>query len=288
MKKILIGLILLACSIAIVYALFAAILVSSDYAYYFTKGKNLGEIDYDRIISNAKKAGYTLDGPYYVNTKQNLGLHPDIRELEERLGEDYRILEVRFYYTEDSGFSAWLPRGNGETSISFFNSELKNFPPDEWIIQKFELMFGFDEQRARHYLSQLKSTITSDKKPKILIKEVPDLQAVYTNFKEKSSNQSLSLPAGEGWCRQTFYSGDEKIGTIGYIVPNMRIIHWDNGHEYTIKIDGLGGVMLSIKLDAGEKIQEEEYREVFRAMFANLGLPDKVNEFEFSYSPGTW
>lgn len=295
MKKIIMGLILLAGLIAIAYALFAAILISSDHAYYFTSGKNLGEIDYDRIMSNAKKAGYTVDGPYYVNTKQKLGLHPDIRELEERLGEDYRIVHMKFYYTKDSGFSAWLPRDySGETSIYFFNEskaatfQLKNLPPDKWIVEKFELIFGFDEQKARHYLSQLKDTIISDHKPKILIKEVADLRAVYIDFKETSSNSTFSLPLGEGSCKETFYSGNEKIGTIDYIVPNTRIIYHDRSHEYTIKIDKLGGVMLSIKLPAGEEIPEEEYRDVFRGMFTNLGLPDKVDDFEFNYSPSMW
>ncbi|RLI77830.1 hypothetical protein DRP05_09140 [Archaeoglobales archaeon] len=294
-KKIIMSLILLAGLIAIAYALFAAILISSDHAYYFTSGKNLGEIDYDRIISNAKKAGYTVDGPYYVNTKQKLGLHPDIRELEERLGEDYRIVHMKFYYTKDSGFSAWLPGDySGETSISFFNEskaatfQLKNLPPDEWITEKFELMFGFDEQKARYHLSQLKDTITGNHEPKILIKEIPDLQTVYTNFKEISSNSTFSLPLGEGSCEETFYSGNEKIGTIDYIVPNTRIIYHDRNHEYTIKIDKLGGVMLSIKLPAGEEIPEEEYRGVFRGMFTNLGLVAKVDDFEFSYSPSMW
>lgn len=95
----------------------------TDNAYYSASGKDLGKIDYDMVITNAKKAGYMVDGPYYVNAKQKIGLHPlDIRELDERFGEDYRIFLVKFYYTEDAFFEVTLPRDyGGETRIHFFN-----------------------------------------------------------------------------------------------------------------------------------------------------------------------
>lgn len=301
MKKVVVGIILVAGLIGAIYALFALILISSDHAYYSASGKNLGEIDYDEVISNAKKAGYTVDGPYYVNAKQKIGLHlSNIRELDERLGEDYRMHLVKFYYTEDSFFEVTLPRDHvGETSISFFNEskdlltpfEVKHLPPDSWITEKLRLMFGFDEQKAQSYLTQLKDSINEQKPeiPKILMKEMTDLQAVYNNFKETSSNSTLSLPVGEGWCKETFYLGNKKIGAFDYIVPNVRIIHRDKGHEHTIKIDRLGGVSLQIKLGVGEKIPEEEYRGVFKDMFVNLGLSSKkVDEFKFTYVPTIW
>lgn len=66
------------------YASFGLILIYSDHAGYSTTGSNLGDIDYDEIISNAKKAGYKVDGPYYVNTKDTIGVHPcNIKELDE-------------------------------------------------------------------------------------------------------------------------------------------------------------------------------------------------------------
>ena len=191
--KLGIGILLVAGLIAAVYASFALILISSDHAYYSASGKNLGGIDYEDVTSNAEKAGYTVDGPYYVNTKQKIGLHPseDIRDLDERLGEDYRMHLVKFYYTEDSFFEATLPRGyGGETSINFFNesedlftpSAVKHLPPDSWIAEKLKLMFGFDEQKAQYYLTQLKDSINRNQEPEILIEETPNLLAVYTTF----------------------------------------------------------------------------------------------------------
>jgi len=254
------------------YILFASILLSSDHAYYYTSGKNIGQIDYDRVISSAKKAGYLVDGPYYVNTKQKLGLHPDVNELDERFGEDYRILLVKFYYTDDSGFEIALRDiYNGETAIVFFNHS-KDFtapfkesdlPPDEWITEKFKLIFDLNEEEAQYYLNQLKNSI-NERGPRISIKEVPNLLAVYTNFKETSSNSTFSPPAGEGLCKETLYSGNRKIGTIVYIVPNVRIIHKTEGHEYIIKIDKLGGVILQIKLAVGEKNSRRRIQECFQ------------------------
>ncbi len=280
------------------YASLGLILIPSG-GIYGTSGINLGEIDYDEIISNAKNAGYKVDGPYYSNAKAKdaHGLHPqNIKELDERLGDDYRMTWVYFYYTEDSGIEATLPRKQGgETKIRFFNIsesrhergflapfELKDLPIDEWIIERFKLMFGFDEQKAQQYLAQLKDSINRDQEPKILIKETLDLLAVYNNFKETSSNSTFSLYVGRGSYEETFYKGNEKIGSIPCTIPNTRIILQDNGHKYTIKINRLGGVTPQIYLGAGEQIPEEEYRRVFKDMFVNLGLPvEKVDEFEF-------
>ena len=292
--------IILVAGLAAVYASFGLFLMPPGQAEYSTSGSNLGEIDYDKIISNAKKAEYKVDGPYYGNTKAKdaYGLHPqNIKELDERLGDDYRMTWVYFYYTEDSGFEATLPKKHDdETKIRFFNIsestygrslnapfELKDLPSDEWIIERFKLMFGFDEQKAQYYLAQLKDSINRDQEPEILIKETPDLLAVYNNFKETSSNSTLSLTLGAGTCKETFYKGNEKIGNIPYTIPNTRITLQDNGHEYSIKIDRLGGVAPKIILsDKEQKIPEEEYRRIFKDMFTDLGLPaEKVDEFEF-------
>ncbi len=76
LKKATIIVILAAGILIAVYASIFLILISADQAGYFTQGSNLGEIDYDRIISNAIKAGYEVDGPYYGNTKQKISVHP--------------------------------------------------------------------------------------------------------------------------------------------------------------------------------------------------------------------
>ena len=285
--------------LAAVYASFGLILIFSDQSGDFTTHSNLGEIDYDEIISNAKKAGYEVDGPYYFDTKDTIGVHPsNIKELDERFGEDYRFLSVTYYYRENVLFGTWNSKGG--TDISFINDDRpdiiapfkpEDLPPGEWIVEKFRLMFDITEPESRDYLTQLKDSIgtNQDGSEKITIRKGLDIAAVYSNLKETSTSSNVSPTSGSGWIKETFYSMDKKIGVVDFLVPNTRVLLQDNGNEYTIRIDRLGGVDLGIKLDAREEIPEEEYRRIFKDMFVNLGLPaEKVDEFEFKYVPGVW
>ncbi|MCL7414072.1 MAG: hypothetical protein M8353_10750 [ANME-2 cluster archaeon] len=299
MKKTAITIILAGSILAVVYASIALILISSDQARYYTQGSNLGEIAYDRIISNANLAGYEVNGPYYGNTKEKIGMHPsNIRELDQRFGEDYRFLSVVYFYSNKVYFSTW--HNEDGTDITFFNQDRpdsfapfrpEDLPPDEWIVEKFRLMFVITEQESRDYLTQLKDSITNNPETslKIGIRKDINIAAVYSKLNESSTSSNVSSTIGEGWIKETFYLGNKKIGTIDYIVPNVRIIHQDKGHEYMIKIDRLGGVSPEIKLSTGEEIPKEEYRRIFKEMFVNIGLPpEKVDDFEFNYVPGVW
>jgi len=279
--------------------LLAFTLGSSDRAHYSTQGSNLGKINYDEVISNAQKAGYNVDGPYFANVKQEIGVHPPgIKELDERFGKDYRVDSAGYFYNEQVHLSA--EHIEGATDIFFFNEEIQNccvpfklndLPPDKWIVEKFRLMFDTNEQESIGYLTQLKDSISKGQEyqGKVSINKEINIAAVYSNLKGTSSNSSISPTTGEGSFRETFYSEDTKIGILGFLVTNVRIIFQDKGHEYRIKIDRLGGVAPDINLSPGEKIPEEEYRGIFKEMFVNLGLPpEKVDEFKFEYIPTDW
>ncbi len=281
------------------YGLFAFILVSSDQANYLTQGSNLGKINLDDVISNAQKAGYKVDGPYFVNVKQELGVHPPgIKELDEWFGGNYRFISAGYFYSEKVHFSS--EQNEGATDLFFFNEDRsyepfkpEDLPTDEWIVEKFRLMFGINDQESRNYLTQLKDSIIKGQEYpgmiSISIKKEINIAAVYSDLKRTTSNSSISLTTGEGGFQETFYNGDKKIGVLNLLVPNVRIIFQDKGHEYTIKIDRLGGVVTEIKLSPNEKIPEEEYRGIFKEMFVNLGLPpEKVDEFKFEYNPSVW
>ena len=171
--------------------------------------------------------------------------------------------------------------------------KLEYLPPDEWIIEKFRLMFGINDQESRNYLTQIKDSIIKGQEYpgmiSITIKKEVKLAAMYSDLKKTSSNSSISPTTGEGSFRETFYSEDKKIGILGFLVTNVRIIFQDKGHEYRIKIDRLGGVTPDINLSPGEKIPEEEYRGIFKEMFVKLGFPpEKVDDFKFEYNPSVW
>lgn len=60
-------------------------------------------------------------------------------------------------------------------------------------------------------------------------------------------------------------------------------------HTYTIKLDRLGGVSLTIELPPQEEIPEDEYRRVFREMFSDISLsPEVIDEVTFEYTPIVW
>ncbi len=299
LKKATVIVILSAGILIAAYASIFLILISADQAGYFTQGSNLGEIDYNRIIFNANKAGYEVDGPYYGNTKQRIGVHPaNIKELDERFGEDYRFISVGYFYSEKVYFSAY--DSDGGTTISFFNEgrpdilapfKTEDLPPDEWIVEKFSVMFDSTELDSSGYLAQLKDPIRNSQEASgtITIKKALNIPALYSNLEATSTSSNVSLTSGEGGFIETFYSMDKKIGYLDLSVPNVRIIFQDKGREYIIKIDRLGGIAPEIKLPAREEITKEEYRSIFKEMFVNLGLPpEKVNEFEFNYEPSVW
>ncbi|MCD4843231.1 MAG: hypothetical protein K8R25_01965 [Methanosarcinales archaeon] len=138
-------------------------------------------------------------------------------------------------------------------------------------------------------MTQLKDSIGNSQEVsgKISLRKELDIAAVYSKLKETSTNSNVSPTSGEGWITETFYNQDKKIGVLDFLVTNTRVILQNNGHEYTIKIDRLGGVDIEIKLGTKVQIPEEEYRRIFKDMFVNLGLSaEKVDEFKFEYIAG--
>lgn len=303
LKKSILSLLLVVVLIASVYGSFAYVLISSDHAHYSTDGKNLGDVDYDRIINNSRESGYTVKGPYFVNAeieKAN-GLHSPSDELKSWFGGDYWVVTIGIYYTEESFFESGFVRDEKVTRITFFNEsrpdqyfssfEIENLPDDEWIIDQFELMFNFDRTQSQEYLNQLKDEIRNNNQSivDITIQQSPDFGSIYDYHQNRSNNSTLTASQGDGWITQTFFKNESIIGTIDYVVPNMEIINYHDGNKYTIQMDRMGGVNLQVELDVSEQIPEEEYKQVFKEMFGKMGLPpEKVEDFEFDYQYSVW
>ncbi|ADI74817.1 conserved hypothetical protein [Methanohalobium evestigatum Z-7303] len=303
LKKSILSLLLIVVLIAGVFGSFAYVLISSDHAYYSADGLNLDEVDYGKVINNARESGYTVNGPYFVNSEiENAnGLYSPLSELEQQFGKDYWVVAINGYYTQDTFFELRFPRDESGTKVTFFNGsrtdpyfssfKKENLPDDEWIIDRFMLLFDIDNNQSQDYLNQLKDKIRNVNKTSvgITIQKTPDIDSIYKSYQNKSSNITLSPTHGGGWTTQTFYTDGNKSSSIDYVIPNMKIINLYGGAEYTIQIDKLGGVNLEIELDAGEQIPEEEYIQVFKNMFDNIGLPpEKVDEFEFDYRSSVW
>jgi hypothetical protein len=139
------------------YAIFAFILVSSDQAIYIAQGSNLGQINYDEVINNAQKAGYRIDVPTGADSIQEIGVHPsNIIELDDRFGKEYRFWSAGYFYNEKVYFKTVKYQGSNDIEISFFKEDgtyspfkPEDLPPDEWIVEKFKLMFGINDLESR-------------------------------------------------------------------------------------------------------------------------------------------
>jgi len=301
-KKVFLSLIVLVFMVVLAYSLFFLVLINSDHAsYYTTGGKNFGNVNYRQIMENAEEADYEINGPFFVNVRpqDSTGIHPNnIPELEKHLGDEYLLKFATYYYNKDTVMELMFT-DEDRTSITFFNYsrpdphfspfKVEHLPSDNWIIDKMVLVFGFDKQRSINHIQAMKAGIEEGERPKMEISSPVSTHLLYNDMEEMSTSSNFSLTRGEGSTTLLFYNNEELVGRINCVVPNHRIVHRTENGIYSVKIDKLGGVDLSLELDSGESIPEEKYIGVFKEMFNNIGLPESyVDEFEFDYSPSVW
>ncbi|MFC7047187.1 hypothetical protein ACFQH6_18880 [Halobacteriaceae archaeon GCM10025711] len=283
--------------VAAAYGLFAFILVSSDHATYWSNGTNYQDVDYDSVLGNAQDAGYRVDGPYYVNAKQIDGYRPDVPALDERFGDDYVVQFVTLYYSETKYIEV-SPAGDG-SRVAFFDDTrdfeqpytVRNLPPDDWLVDRFTLVFDMDGATAQRYVDDLKADIGEGESdiPMLQVSESVTFARAYDQFQSESTNVSVRLPQGEGTLVEAYSTDGQDTATVAFVVPNSEIVMERGDARYIVKVDRLGGMHLEIRLPAGEELAEDEYRSAFRELFDDLGIPpERADDFEFDYSPGNW
>lgn len=301
LKILIILLLVVLVPIVLFYGSFMFILIYYDQAGYYSEGTNLGSPEYyDRVVVNAQETGYKTE-VYYANAKEKeiYGLRPGtIEGLDPRLGSDYLMNSLSIYYSNSSWISISFSNGQ-ESSISFYSEDSlakyrpEDLPEREWIVQKFKIIFGMNEEEVEAYLPKENWEVNDIFFDQVTVTEPLDFAATRKYLVEEATNSIFDAQtSGEGSCTETFYNESQKIGDIYYIVPNTEISHREGWNVYTVKIDRLGGLYLKVSLgpgSSGKTIPEDEYRAVFKRMFTDLGLsPEKVDEFEFEYIGGNW
>jgi len=283
-------------SVALFYGSLIFMFIYIDQAQYYSESTNLGSPEYyAHAISNAREAGYsynTNDGPE--------GVHPGVIEgLDPKLGSDYWVNSLDFYYSNSSWLSVSFSN-NGDSTLAFWNEDsLAKYRPEalperEWMVRKFKIMFDMDESEIEAYLPAEDWEANDIFFEQVTITRYPDIAAIHRHLLEESTNSTFDSEnsAGEGGCTETFYNDSKKVGSISYFVPDAEIKHREGWHTYTIHIDRLGGLFLDVSLgpkSSGKTIPEEEYRAVFKSMFTDLGLPpEKVDDLKFERSGGVW
>jgi hypothetical protein len=270
-----------------------------DHAAYSTAGDTIPDVDYEGVQQRATEAGYRVAGPYYVNAKRELGRPLDVPALTEQFGADARVVLTQFRYSPTRFLEADFTAQGSGVRLVFFDDDLgygqpfepANLPPDDWLRDRFGLLFDLTESETDALLAAVKAA-AAGAEDNIVTHDVdhePTLTAVHGAFSEAATETSVSPTYGDGWANVEFRDDDGVLGQFSVVVPSVRISTTDGGHDYRIKLDRLGGLNLVVLLDAGDTIPESEYRSQFREMFEALGLPaDRVAEYTFEYTPSNW
>ncbi len=300
-KKSQITLFLLAGLAGVVYASFAFALISTDNASYYSEGRNLGNIDYAQILSNARQAGYIVKGPNYLDSdiSEATGLwSPRVSQVRAYLGNDFWVSSVDYYFSEHVYMEARFE--NGSTVVSFFNEsrqspsftlfETEHLPDDEMAIGGLKAIFGGSDITARTYLDQLKDNIKEEGSTDatIIVAQPPDFNSIYTDMKSRGGRFNFTETTGNGSIRQVFHEDGRVTGSINYIVQNSKIIHRESGNDHVIQVDPRGGINIQVRLAVGAEMPEADYRSIFIKMFSDVGLdPGEVEHFGFEYTPSS-
>lgn len=269
-----------------------------DAAYYHADGPAL-DVDYDAVLQAALDAGYTVDEPYYVGTKEpTSGFHPTgLPDLDERFGPEYRVFGVTLFYTRRVFVELWFAAGGEPTRVSVFDDstvggefDVTSLPPDDWLVPRLTLAFEMSEDRAREYVDTLKQEISDGTDiPSVPVSEQLAFARTYERLTAEATASRGSETHGDGWYEVTFLREEQRFAAVDFVVQSAEIVHRRDDHLYTVKLDRLGGFNLTIELPPGEEIPEEEYRGVFRQVFDDVGLPPAVvDDLTFEYTPTVW
>lgn len=293
-KTLLILVLVVVSSIVLFYGGFALLLFSSDMASYHSDDVYIGPVDFDEVLANAENAGYEVQTRWMDDS---CGFNPG--NVEDVAGSfDTEFLVSRVEINFDQVTYLRVSRYDNVTSLSFTNQshasfskplEPSEFPDESWMLDIIGLMFGLDEAGSGEYLKELKAAAKNEAGFSVSIKvnDTLDFPAVYAYLNESSTDSSFNSGM---WNDENFYRDGRKLGYVAYLVPETTISTTSSSNKYVIRVSSVGFSQLEITMHRARKeIPEEEYRAVFREMFENLGLPpEKVDEFEFEYSPSVW
>ena len=234
----------------------------------------------------------------------------DVPEVREDFGNAALVQDdIRLNYNRNSELMVFICEdgmGDGTgicVAISNFSHsdpksplQISEFPDDAWMLEKFGLLFGLDEKASEEYLEHLKKTAQNQTwNAEIQVNESPDFPAVHAYLMENSDNSSY-IPSADFYMyptkgsdtKEVFFKDGNRLGSVRYFVPGVRVLTYDKGNRYIVSLDASGKVRLEIIMPPGSSwrnIPEEKYRAIFREIFEELGLPpDGVDSFEFFHS----
>jgi hypothetical protein len=288
-----------------------------DSSWYYSEEVDIGSLDYSSALTKAENAGYEVEGSWPWPGNFSGFESGDVPELRERFGGAALVENIRLNYNENSELMIFICEEEAEegqkseteartgtcVALSNFSHsdpesplQLSEFPDDFWMLEKIRLLFGIDEKASEKYLEALKKASQNRTwDAEISVNESPDFPAVYAYLKENSDDSTYgstvsvyTYPMAGLGPDEVFLKDGRRLGSVSYFVPEAKVVTYDKGNRYIVELDASGKVRLEIVMppgSSGETIPEDEYREVFRGMFEEMGLsPAAVNSFEFFHS----
>lgn len=300
--KVLIYLLLISAGLIVLfYGGLFLLFFGSDQASYHGNEVNVGPIDYDSVISKAGKAGYDISGPYTRLDKANLIDPGHIESLDQRFRRDFGVSRVILYYNKDTSLELSKDENNKtlvalsnlshvDVPGNFTSLQPSEFPDDSWMLKMLGLSLELDETGSREFLERLKTEAAKQQwTASLSTNESVDFPTIYTYLNQSSTKTVI---ASGMWNGEEFYKDETEIGDVGFVIPETTISTSRNFNKYSVDVSSVGFIRADIIMhlgSAGNKIPEEEYTNVFKEMFENLGLPaEKVDEIKFEYSPSIW
>lgn len=284
-------------AIVAAYAIFAGLLIGFDVASYSSDGVTVADLEFEDTIERAETAGYT------VERVGSSGFHSEgIDELDTELGPNYEVVRVTFDHSESRRMWATFYADEGLTVVTFFADDargpftVEHLPPDEWVVDRFTLLFEMDETTASTYVEELKEQIrTGDPgepgagTPSIEVDEPVDFHATYGELTDRATSVNVSSSPGSGWHEREYYAGDRKLGGIEFVLARATITHDMRGYTYRVHIDYHGGVSVDAQTRSYRDFEEDEVRTVFREMFEELGIPpETIDHLQLEYRGSVW
>lgn len=295
-KMLLILVLVVVSSVVLFHGGIALLLFSSDMASYRSGEVYLGPVDFNEVLANAENVGYDSSTRWMDDS---CGFVPgNVDEVAGRFDTGFLVSRVEIY--SDKRTYLEVSRYQNVTSLGFINQshasfskplEPSEFPDERWMLDTLGLLLGLDEVGSAECLEELKDAAKNQTgfSVRIEVNETLDFPVVYAYLDEISTDSSFNSGM---WNDEVFYRDGKKLGYVAYLVPEATISTTSSSDEYGIDLSSKGFARLDIRMhrfSSGKEIPEEEYRTVFREMFVKLGLPpEKVDEFEFEYSPSVW
>lgn len=284
-------------AIVAAYVIFAVLLIGFDVASYSSDGVTVSDLEFEDALERAETAGYT------VERVASSGFHPEgVDELDTELGPDYEVVRVTFDHSDTRRMWATFNADEGFTIVTFFADNargpftIEHLPPDEWLVDRFRLLFEMDETTASTYVEELEEQIrTGDPSepgastPSIEVNEPVDFHATYGDLTDRASSVNVSSSPGSGWHERGYYTEEHKLGGIEFVLSRATITHEARGYTYRVHIDYHGGVSVDAQTRSYRDFEEDEFRTVFREIFEEMGIPpDTIDHLQLEYRGSVW